>query len=148
MPCDSASGRPRWRRRRSRRPFRTARSCTTPAGAAPGRPQPRRAESRPRAAGRLSVDRLLPPVVEAVARHGAPVVWLCDPMHGNGLKQWSNTPTPSTSSGIRFSATPGTLVAVGSVLGRLLRRSADLRCGPMTAACAPRATRPSRRSAR
>jgi 3-deoxy-7-phosphoheptulonate synthase len=36
--------------------------------------------------GAKDVDRLLPPVVEAVARHGAPIVWLCDPMHGNGLK--------------------------------------------------------------
>ncbi|XTZ13658.1 3-deoxy-7-phosphoheptulonate synthase [Micromonospora echinospora] len=36
--------------------------------------------------GADEVDRLLPPVVEAVARHGAPVVWLCDPMHGNGLR--------------------------------------------------------------
>ncbi|MFC9387986.1 3-deoxy-7-phosphoheptulonate synthase [Streptomyces venezuelae] len=36
--------------------------------------------------GAKEVDELLPPVVRAVARHGAPVVWLCDPMHGNGLK--------------------------------------------------------------
>ncbi|WP_197043672.1 3-deoxy-7-phosphoheptulonate synthase [Saccharothrix sp. NRRL B-16314] len=36
--------------------------------------------------GADDVDRMLPPVVSAVARQGAPVVWLCDPMHGNGLK--------------------------------------------------------------
>ncbi|WP_431780376.1 3-deoxy-7-phosphoheptulonate synthase [Streptomyces chumphonensis] len=36
--------------------------------------------------GAKDIDQLLPPVVEAVARDGAPVVWLCDPMHGNGLK--------------------------------------------------------------
>ncbi|MFI9643467.1 3-deoxy-7-phosphoheptulonate synthase [Micromonospora sp. NPDC051925] len=36
--------------------------------------------------GAKEVDRLLPPVVEAVAGYGAPVVWLCDPMHGNGLR--------------------------------------------------------------
>ncbi|GGY38800.1 3-deoxy-7-phosphoheptulonate synthase [Streptomyces omiyaensis] len=36
--------------------------------------------------GAKEVEELLPPVVRAVARHGAPVVWLCDPMHGNGLK--------------------------------------------------------------
>ncbi|SCF47641.1 3-deoxy-D-arabinoheptulosonate-7-phosphate synthase [Micromonospora matsumotoense] len=36
--------------------------------------------------GAKDVDRLLPPVVEAVHRHGSPAVWLCDPMHGNGLK--------------------------------------------------------------
>ncbi|MFK0211655.1 MULTISPECIES: 3-deoxy-7-phosphoheptulonate synthase [unclassified Streptomyces] len=36
--------------------------------------------------GAERVDELLPAVVRAVARHGAPVVWLCDPMHGNGVK--------------------------------------------------------------
>ncbi|WP_256255534.1 3-deoxy-7-phosphoheptulonate synthase [Streptomyces sp. MUSC 14] len=36
--------------------------------------------------GAKDVDRLLPRVVDAVARHGAPVVWLCDPMHGNGVR--------------------------------------------------------------
>jgi 3-deoxy-7-phosphoheptulonate synthase len=36
--------------------------------------------------GAKDVDRLLPPLVSTVARHGAPVVWLCDPMHGNGIK--------------------------------------------------------------
>ncbi|PPK63693.1 3-deoxy-7-phosphoheptulonate synthase [Actinokineospora auranticolor] len=36
--------------------------------------------------GAGEVDRLLPGVAKAVARHGTPVVWLCDPMHGNGLK--------------------------------------------------------------
>ncbi|GGT60429.1 3-deoxy-7-phosphoheptulonate synthase [Streptomyces purpureus] len=36
--------------------------------------------------GAKEVDRLLPPVVDAVAREGAPVVWLCDPMHGNGVR--------------------------------------------------------------
>jgi 3-deoxy-7-phosphoheptulonate synthase len=35
---------------------------------------------------RLGADRirdLLPPLVERVTEHGAPVVWVCDPMHGN-----------------------------------------------------------------
>jgi 3-deoxy-7-phosphoheptulonate synthase len=35
---------------------------------------------------RLGADRirdLLPPLVERVTDHGAPVVWVCDPMHGN-----------------------------------------------------------------
>ncbi|MFI6683225.1 3-deoxy-7-phosphoheptulonate synthase [Streptomyces sp. NPDC050485] len=35
-------------------------------------------------AGAHEVDRVLPPVVEEVARSGTPVVWMCDPMHGNG----------------------------------------------------------------
>jgi 3-deoxy-7-phosphoheptulonate synthase len=35
---------------------------------------------------RLGAERvrdLLPPLVEAVTGHGAPVAWICDPMHGN-----------------------------------------------------------------
>jgi 3-deoxy-7-phosphoheptulonate synthase len=35
---------------------------------------------------RLGANRirdLLPPLVERVTKHGAPVVWVCDPMHGN-----------------------------------------------------------------
>ena len=36
--------------------------------------------------GARDVERLLPPMVEAVSQHGTPVVWLCDPMHGNGIK--------------------------------------------------------------
>jgi 3-deoxy-7-phosphoheptulonate synthase len=35
---------------------------------------------------RLGAERIrdaLPPLVEAVSEHGAPVVWVCDPMHGN-----------------------------------------------------------------
>jgi 3-deoxy-7-phosphoheptulonate synthase len=35
---------------------------------------------------RMGADRvreLLPPIVERVTQHGAPVVWVCDPMHGN-----------------------------------------------------------------
>ena len=33
--------------------------------------------------GAKDVDRLLPPVLEAVRRSGHPVVWACDPMHAN-----------------------------------------------------------------
>ena len=29
------------------------------------------------------VDELLPPLIEAVGASGHPVVWACDPMHGN-----------------------------------------------------------------
>jgi len=33
--------------------------------------------------GSERVRELLPPLVEAIDRHGSPVVWICDPMHGN-----------------------------------------------------------------
>jgi 3-deoxy-7-phosphoheptulonate synthase len=33
--------------------------------------------------GRGNIERFLPPMVEAVKRHGPPVLWVCDPMHGN-----------------------------------------------------------------
>lgn len=36
--------------------------------------------------GANEVDRLLPDLVAAVIRRGAPVVWLCDPMHGNTVR--------------------------------------------------------------
>jgi len=42
--------------------------------------------------GAGQVERCLPPVVEAVHRTGRPVLWCCDPMHGN---------TETTSNGIR-----------------------------------------------
>ncbi|MGW1196481.1 3-deoxy-7-phosphoheptulonate synthase [Streptomyces sp. NPDC002536] len=35
-------------------------------------------------AGAREADRVLPPVVAEVAGRGVPVVWMCDPMHGNG----------------------------------------------------------------
>ncbi len=44
---------------------------------------------------RLGADRIaeiLPPLIEAVASHGAAVLWCCDPMHGN---------TERTSSGLK-----------------------------------------------
>ncbi len=33
--------------------------------------------------GAPRVREALPPLVEGVTRHGSPVVWICDPMHGN-----------------------------------------------------------------
>jgi 3-deoxy-7-phosphoheptulonate synthase len=33
--------------------------------------------------GADQIDALLPPLIEAVKRHGCSVVWICDPMHGN-----------------------------------------------------------------
>ncbi len=41
------------------------------------------------------VEQLLPAMIETVQRHGTPVLWLCDPMHGN---------TQSTESGIKTRA--------------------------------------------
>lgn len=35
--------------------------------------------------GAGEVRRVLPPIVEAVTASGAPVVWVCDPMHGNTI---------------------------------------------------------------
>lgn len=31
------------------------------------------------------IDQLLPPVINAVTRAGTPVIWVCDPMHGNTI---------------------------------------------------------------
>ncbi len=42
--------------------------------------------------GAAQVERCLPPLVEAVQRTGRPVLWCCDPMHGN---------TETTSNGIK-----------------------------------------------
>ncbi len=42
--------------------------------------------------GADQVERLLPPIVDAVRRRNKPVVWCCDPMHGN---------TETTSSGLK-----------------------------------------------
>ena len=47
---------------------------------------PERVEGRVTLVARLGNERvreLLPPIVEAVRRSGHPVVWQCDPMHGN-----------------------------------------------------------------
>jgi 3-deoxy-7-phosphoheptulonate synthase len=35
--------------------------------------------------GARNVERALPPLVEAVTRAGRKVLWVCDPMHGNGI---------------------------------------------------------------
>ncbi|MEM8800730.1 MAG: 3-deoxy-7-phosphoheptulonate synthase, partial [Pseudomonadota bacterium] len=36
--------------------------------------------------GAKKVDAMLPAIVRAVKAHGVPVVWSCDPMHGNTVK--------------------------------------------------------------
>ena len=35
--------------------------------------------------GAEHVEQALPPLIRAVTKAGHPVVWACDPMHGNGL---------------------------------------------------------------
>ncbi len=42
--------------------------------------------------GARELERLLPPLVQAMQRDGQPLLWICDPMHGN---------TRSTASGIK-----------------------------------------------
>jgi 3-deoxy-7-phosphoheptulonate synthase len=39
------------------------------------------------------VEAKLPPLIRAVKRHGAKVVWSCDPMHGNTIKSASGYKT-------------------------------------------------------
>lgn len=43
--------------------------------------------------GKDEVERALPPIVEAVARAGHPVIWLTDPMHGNTVRSSSGRKT-------------------------------------------------------
>ncbi|WP_198662524.1 3-deoxy-7-phosphoheptulonate synthase [Nocardiopsis sp. TNDT3] len=50
---------------------------------------PRREPGRLTLIARMGADRVadrLPPLVEAVAEAGHPVIWLCDPMHGNTVR--------------------------------------------------------------
>jgi 3-deoxy-7-phosphoheptulonate synthase len=47
-------------------------------------------------AGRIGAA--LPPIVAAVRRHGAPVVWLCDPMHGNTVSTREGRKTRSVEA--------------------------------------------------
>jgi 3-deoxy-7-phosphoheptulonate synthase len=42
--------------------------------------------------GAAQIESRLPPLIEAVRATGIPVLWVCDPMHGN---------TESTSSGVK-----------------------------------------------
>jgi len=42
--------------------------------------------------GESEIESKLPPLIQAVNEHGSPVLWICDPMHGN---------TESTESGIK-----------------------------------------------
>ena len=89
------------------------------------------------------VDRALPPLVAAARRAGHPVVWLCDPLHGN---------TVTTSGGVKTRLVPdvvrevrGFLRAVadaGSVAGGLhLEATPEDVCECLAAAGEPAAER-------
>jgi len=41
------------------------------------------------------IEKCLPPLIEAVLRSGRPVVWCCDPMHGNTMTTQTGTKTRS-----------------------------------------------------
>jgi 3-deoxy-7-phosphoheptulonate synthase len=43
--------------------------------------------------GRAKIDTALPPIVRAVSQAGYPVVWTCDPMHGNTFQSESGHKT-------------------------------------------------------
>ena len=43
--------------------------------------------------GAEKIRDLLPPLVEAVSKHGSPVAWICDPMHGNTFEASSGHKT-------------------------------------------------------
>jgi len=45
--------------------------------------------------GAANVERSLPPLIEAVTRANRRVLWVCDPMHGNGIVTASGLKTRS-----------------------------------------------------
>lgn len=47
--------------------------------------------------GAAGIARLLPPIVSAVSRHGPPVTWLSDPMHGNTTRTAAGLKTRAIS---------------------------------------------------
>ena len=51
--------------------------------------------------GAERVERSLPPLVEVVRRGGKRVLWMCDPMHGNGIKTAGGTKTRSFDAILR-----------------------------------------------
>jgi 3-deoxy-7-phosphoheptulonate synthase len=48
--------------------------------------------------GAERIEQVLPPIVEAVARTGIPVIWLCDPMHANTVQTAGGLKTRQISS--------------------------------------------------
>lgn len=80
-----------------------------------------------RLAGRLTIitrfgagkaSRVLPPLVEAAREEGHPVLWSCDPMHGNGLTLPNGLKTRDFADILReLEEVMATHVALGSRLG-------------------------------
>jgi 3-deoxy-7-phosphoheptulonate synthase len=65
-----------------------------------------------------NVERALPPIVEAVRRAGRRVLWVCDPMHGNGMTTGTGLKTRSFDDILaELERTFDVHAALGTVLG-------------------------------
>lgn len=70
--------------------------------------------------GAANVERALPPLVDAVQRAGRRVLWVCDPMHGNGITTASGLKTRSFDDILaEIERTFATHLRIGSELGGL-----------------------------
>jgi 3-deoxy-7-phosphoheptulonate synthase len=68
--------------------------------------------------GAANVERALPPIVEAVRRAGRRVLWVCDPMHGNGMTTGTGLKTRSFDDILaELERTFDVHAALGTVLG-------------------------------
>ncbi|MEU4746966.1 3-deoxy-7-phosphoheptulonate synthase, partial [Actinosynnema sp. NPDC023658] len=101
---------------------------------------------------RLGADRvsaLLPPLVDAVRAAGHPVIWLCDPMHGNTVAGVGGRKTRLVGTVVREVADfVATVRVTGGVAGGLHLETTpdeveecgwdDVPTGPYTSLCDPR----------
>jgi 3-deoxy-7-phosphoheptulonate synthase len=113
---------------------------------------PEREPGRLTLIARLGADRvaeLLPPLVEAVRAAGHPVVWLCDPMHGNTVTDDLGRKTRLVDAVVREVAAFRAIVpAAGGVAGGLHLETTpdeveecgwdDFPTGTYTSLCDPR----------
>ncbi len=68
--------------------------------------------------GAAAVERSLPPLVDAVRRAGRRVLWVCDPMHGNGITTASGLKTRDFDQILReVELSFTTHASLGSILG-------------------------------
>jgi 3-deoxy-7-phosphoheptulonate synthase len=68
--------------------------------------------------GAAQVERALPPIVEAVRRAGRRVLWVCDPMHGNGITTATGLKTRSFEDILaELERTFDVHAALGTVMG-------------------------------
>ncbi|MFG0306651.1 MAG: 3-deoxy-7-phosphoheptulonate synthase class II [Phycisphaerales bacterium JB040] len=68
--------------------------------------------------GARNVERALPPLLDAVAQDGRPVLWMCDPMHGNGVTTQGGIKTRNFDDILsELEQTIDTHAAAGTVLG-------------------------------